>query len=375
MSIKLFHTADVHIGMQFASNLYSEDVRAGLIEARFITLQRMVAEANKRQCDLFVIAGDLFDSLKVSVKSITRTAEIISAFTGEFVFVLPGNHDFIDSDENNLWSRFQKAAKPHVIVFEQESPMNFEIGQTKLTVYPGPCRSKHSAENAIGWIANTTRNDATLNIGIAHGAVQGLSPDNDDKYFLMTENELAACNMDMWLLGHTHIFAPKNTGLMKPLYFMPATPEPDGFDCKHEGFAWYIEADDQKKISYEQIKTGMHRFFDVDVTISSEADLDALLKRYEGMPANNALLRLELSGRLPQDVLSKLPDLESQLKGLFYFADVRSGSIKLDIDKSFIEANYSPGSLPWMLLTNVLDKSNDPGAVNLAYELIEGAKQ
>jgi hypothetical protein len=375
MSLKIYHTADVHLGMQFKNGRYSEDIRAALIEARFTTLQHMITEANQRQCDLFVIAGDLFDSLKVSGKIISRAAEIISGFTGEFVFVLPGNHDYVDSADDTVWTRFSKAAKEQVVLCDREEQRTFHVGEQTFSIFPGPCRSKHSAENAIGWIADSVKDDSLINIGIAHGAVAGLSPDNDDKYFLMTEKELADAGMHLWLLGHTHIHYPAKPGLQKPLFFMPATPEPDGFDCKHPGYAWYIEIAENGGIQYEQVQTGFYRFFDVLAEVTSASDLDAICEKWNQPAYKNALVRLTVQGRLPQDALQSLPKFEERMREQTAYFSLNTEKLSLLIDEQFIEKEYSEGSLPYLLLKQLAQKAQDPAVLTIAHELIEGARQ
>lgn len=373
--MKIFHTADVHLGMQFKSGRYPEEVRSSLIEARFETLARMVAEANRRKCDLFVIAGDLFDSLRIGTKVINRAAEIISGFTGEFVFVLPGNHDFIDADEDNVWKKFSTAAKEQLIVCDWEECRTYQLGDETFAIYPGVCRSKHSAENAIGWIADVKKAADAISIGIAHGAVAGLSPDNDDKYFLMSESDLADAKMDVWLLGHTHIFYPAKPGVNKPLFFMPATPEPDGLDCKHAGHAWFIEIDPAKNIRYEQIQTGKYRFYDISAEIASESDFIEVQKKWDKPENKNALMRLTLTGRISQDIYPHLQEFITEFSGLFLFAQVDTEHVRLLIDEAFIDKQYAAGSLPHILLKNIAEKAVDPSVLTLAYELVEGARQ
>ena len=60
MLLKIFHTADLHLGMTFGNRNYPEEVRRQLVEARYQTLERLVELANEAQCRLFLVAGDLF---------------------------------------------------------------------------------------------------------------------------------------------------------------------------------------------------------------------------------------------------------------------------------------------------------------------------
>ena len=106
MPVRILHTADNHIGLPFKQ--YPADVREKLVAERFDALRRLVETANERQADFFVVAGDLFDSLRVPVRDIKKTAEILRGFGGEAVVVVPGNHDHEAGPETEVWKRFRQ---------------------------------------------------------------------------------------------------------------------------------------------------------------------------------------------------------------------------------------------------------------------------
>ncbi len=93
MSIRVFLTSDLHLGMKFAG--YPEAVRAALMEARFSCLDRVVAAANETRSDLLVVAGDLFETVSVARRDVQRAAKSLAAFRGRLAAVMPGNHDYI----------------------------------------------------------------------------------------------------------------------------------------------------------------------------------------------------------------------------------------------------------------------------------------
>jgi len=115
MSLKIFCTSDLHLGMKFANYPdlgmkfanYPGHIRESLVEARFKTLESLIEKANTEKCDLFVVAGDLFDRISVAKGDITRAARILDEFQGHLVTVLPGNHDYIEPDKTNLWTYFE----------------------------------------------------------------------------------------------------------------------------------------------------------------------------------------------------------------------------------------------------------------------------
>ena len=98
--LRIFHCADLHLGLRFSR--YPE----GLGEARFTSLEKMVERANAEACDLFIVAGDLFDTLQVPKRDLLRAAKIISRFD-RVACVLPGNHDFHSGESDDFWKHFE----------------------------------------------------------------------------------------------------------------------------------------------------------------------------------------------------------------------------------------------------------------------------
>ncbi|MFW6149514.1 MAG: metallophosphoesterase family protein, partial [Atribacterota bacterium] len=123
MTIKIFHTADLHLGMRFAG--YPE-IQDKLINSRYETLENMVAIANKEKCDLFVISGDMFDRVTMKVNEIFRAVKALDEFDGELIIILPGNHDFYIKD-SNLWDEFSKHAGDRVLVLKE--PGVYDLSQ------------------------------------------------------------------------------------------------------------------------------------------------------------------------------------------------------------------------------------------------------
>src|SRR5665647_1647417 len=158
--MKIFHTADRHIGMKF--NNYPEPVRSQLKQARGDVLGKMVSIANKQECNIFVVAGDLFDSINGNTKkSIGEVVTALKGFHGECVLVMPGNHDY-DNNMVELWNNFQELSQDihNIVIINQERPYSLADWDLNAVVYPAPCHSKHSDVNNIGWIKEEMTKEA-----------------------------------------------------------------------------------------------------------------------------------------------------------------------------------------------------------------------
>jgi len=146
--IKIFHTSDVHLGLKFMRARYSDATRTFLVEARMKTLATMVEMATERQCDLFVVAGDLFDTTGVPKKLVRDAAEVLRRFEGTVV-VLPGNHDYVKANDDTIWPAFEEQLGEGNILLQGEEPCDLRPN-LNCVLFPGVCKAKHSRENAIG---------------------------------------------------------------------------------------------------------------------------------------------------------------------------------------------------------------------------------
>lgn len=369
MGVKIFLTGDLHIGMKFRN--YPESLGKLLVEARFDSLKRMVNTANDEKCNIFAVAGDLFDSIKISSRDIEKVVKILSEFSGECTLVMPGNHDY-DNGMVDLWKRFKDKMTENIILLNENRPYSLKNYSLNAAAYPAFCSAKHSESNNLNWLKELEEYDGeSCHIGLAHGSLSGLSPDMEGSYFPMTENELLNIPMDVWLLGHTHISYPYNENTISEKIFNAGTPEPDGFDCNHNGNAWIIDIDDKKIVRGKRIETGKYKFYDIKRRISDMESLQGIKDEFLKDSPENILLRLSISGRVSEDVLNSRQDFyEDMEKNLAYFK-IDDSDLMVKISKEDIKKEFTEGSFPYKFLNEV---SDDEEALQIAYEIIREVK-
>jgi len=374
LPLKILHTADLHLGMTFRNRNYSEEVREQLTEARFNTLERLVERANEEKCGLFVIAGDLFHRVNVASDIIERTCDLLSRFRG-CLAILPGNHDHYEP-YGSLWIELKnKAAEELLLLTEQQVyPLN-DYG-IDAVIYPATCTAKHSPENRLGWIKNLgEKPEARWHIGVAHGAVKGISPDFENQYYPMEENELVSTGMDIWCLGHTHVRYPDREQVEKAPFLYCGTPEPDGFDCRHGGYAWIIEVDEHGDSFSQSIETGSFRFYEMKQRVMNWADLEELDRGLATTsPPQKKLVKIKLSGTLPEEEYNCRQQFYEQIRETYLHVELDDSELSMEITPEVISASYPEGSFPYRLLNRLAEK-NDREALQIAYRLIEEVKQ
>jgi exonuclease SbcD len=382
--LKILASADYHLGMKFAGY---PSVQRELAEARFLTLKRLVDTANESGCALFLIAGDLFHRVSVSARDVERAAEVLNGFHGQLVAVLPGNHDFYSGNSSSLWSRFGEAAGDRILLLHEPRVYDLNHYDLKILLYAGPCDSKHSKSNAISWLGDrvpqaedTETNRQDFRIGVAHGSLEGVSPDAQGVYFPMKHKQLDEAPVDLWIIGHTHRQHPCDIREIKvgaddptPV-LIPGTPEPDGFDCRHGGTAWMIETDENQQIRLQSLATGTYRFIREEQTLESAPDLQRLVKELESADQARTLLRLKLDGRLDADQLVELRRYLAEAENSFLHAQIDHSGVLERISEQNVEAEFTEGSFPYRLLKHLITKK-DFEALQTAYILLQEQKR
>ena len=370
-SIRIVHTADNHIGKQFRN--YPPAVKDRLVNERFEALQRIVDRANDVAAHFIVVAGDLFDNHNVAARDIRRVGDILSKCNGE-VLILPGNHDFYEKTSNGFWQRFQQLnPQDNLQILGEYEPVEYNIGERKVTFYPAACQSKHSPENMIGWVCEYPKGSDALNIGIAHGNVEGLGL-GTDRYFNMHPAELRSAGMDCWLLGHIHVPYPEQASSINPGFLFAATHTPDSFDYKKDGYCWYLEFDAEKKLKMEQWSTGALKFYQYSFTMLSEGDIEAMNAVLKKIDPETSLVKIHLSGRLTRENLKQLNRECALLKEAILFCEIHN-TVGLNIDRTFINGQYTQASLPHKLLISLADEEPNDLALQLAQQLMEEVKK
>lgn len=373
--LKLFLTGDNHIGLKYAGHEQS----AVLAAKRISAFENMVYAANEEECDLFVIAGDLFENTySVAKRDIQLVLKHLSAFRGTVV-VLPGNHDYYDKD-SKLWQTFETIVKEYdnILLLSQYRPYELYLEEERVVLYPAPCTSVHSApgENNLGWIKQLMIADGSAYlVGIAHGAVEGETIDNEGQYFLMKRSELESIPVDVWLLGHTHVPFPR--GLKQDEFtacepiFNAGTHVQTDVSCNTEGKCFVIEIDENKKVRAKEYASGNLWFYRKHISVSAGM-LQSKISEALAHISPSSVVELIISGAVSEEEYEDRAEiLENALTGYLEVSYYDGGLSKL-ITKELIEAEFSEMSFAASLLKALLD---EPKEAQLLYEVLRELKE
>lgn len=375
--IKIFVTGDNHFGKKY--DRYPE-IRDRLVDNRFVCFEKMVEKAEQEGCDIFAVTGDLFDNCSSIRKSdVERVVRILAGFAGR-VLVLPGNHDYYTGEEK-VWKDFDDALRTcdnNIIRLDRFESYPIEIAEETVVIYPAFCRSKHSRENNLGWIKEmSVPKSGQINVGMAHGAIEGVTPDMQKEYFLMTEPELQAIPMDVWLVGHTHIPYPGGLSEDEEIggyrIFNAGTHAQTDLHNNTRGYGFIISVDkqgDKAQVSAKKYQSGTIFFYDIAVRVSSaEGDsLEALLQEKLDPLEAESVVRLTVTGSVFSEEYSRRRELYKKYCDRFLSWELQDDELHEEITLDRVREEFAESSFAAKLMEAL---QGDQTELQMAYELLQ----
>lgn len=386
--IRIFETGDLHIGRKYADKNKHPEGKA-LAEKRREALNEIIEHANLEKCDFLTVTGDLFDNTNINSigkKAISGVVEEFAKFQGT-VLILPGNHDYYARDTvADVWQYFMKESegKDNIVFLNSFEPYDFIVGEDKVIIYPAYCQEKTAANNNLGWIKELDlHEDDVYKIGMAHGALKGQTIDNNEAYFLMTEQELNDIAVDLWLIGHTHVMFPRElTEEYKETnskIFNAGTHVQTDVHNDTDGNCFIIEIDketsDKTIIRAKRYLSGNVFFKRISVQVEpngSGHELKEAITKVVADIALNTSVSLEISGTVSRDEYKLREQIYAECLDKFFEHPRPNDSELLEhISEEFIKSEFAEFSFPAKLLMKLID---DPKKAQMAYDLLISKK-
>lgn len=304
MPLKILHTADVHLGAKFLGlGKKGHEQRSRLLQVFEDTVNLAIRE----KVDLFLVAGDLFDSNEVSKTLLAQVAyrfQDLSA-VGIPVFISPGTHDPYGPD--SVYRASELSSIEGVTIFDSEEMLGVPVPGLDCVVYGNanmkPFKNRYPLDSLR--VGEGTR----WNVGVMHASFE--IPDLVDDTYVVTPEQVAACRLDYLALGHIHSYSDRSRGIVTAFY--PGSPEMVRMQKGGAGNVLVVELGDEETW-VRPFHTGRIKFEEVNIK-AEEATTAALVALLEQRADPDKVLQLNVEGFRPpgysraEDVLEGLPEM------------------------------------------------------------------
>ncbi len=327
--MRLIHCADLHLDSRLTSNLSKEKARERNAEL-LRTFERMVDYAAVNGVDAILIAGDLFDTRKISANARNIVWDAVCGHGDILFFYLQGNHD-----------------TGHFFADREEIPENLKLFDSSWRHYPiGSGRVvvsglELSGENAAGAWHSLVLDPSRFNIVMLHG--QESESGAKDSAEVIRLRDLKNKGIDHLALGHVHSFKAGRIDA-RGVWCYPGCLDGRGFDeCGDHGFI-LLDVDEETGTCTRQfVPFASRRLYTVPVDISGcERPLE-MAERIEAAIAEQEisgedLIKVVLTGEVDVENEIDLDYLQKRLEPDFYFVKIADETaLRVDADRFYLD--------------------------------------
>jgi DNA repair protein SbcD/Mre11 len=328
--LRILHTADVHLGARHAD---LGDVAAGQRERQFAAFKTTVELALGEKVDIFLIAGDLFDSNTQPSRLVERVAAELARLVRARIrtVIIPGTHDVYD--HASVYRAYDLKAlagsKPNDEFVTVLTPENPEVLFTACDalVVSSVFETKRAPHSPLRNMKVGTDTRATWKIGVVHAAV-AISGKTDGDEVVVTKDEIAATGLDYLALGHWHSTQHAKAGHVA--YGYSGAPEPVAVDQDRAGKVLIVTLDESrgtKSVAFEERTVGKTTFEKVDLDAATITSQPELVTRLATRANPDLVLDVRLKGVRADDLDLDMDEVESALRRSFLKVRVRDASM------------------------------------------------
>jgi len=320
--VRFIQFSDVHLDASLRqSKLALPDEQR---QDRLREIKGIVAEAcclaRKRDCDLILIPGDLFDDESASFDTIQFLIDTFRSVAPLPIFITPGNHDpYLPQSPYNCDFLAEKEIPPwpeNVHVFSTNAfetvhvPEREDVAVTGISnIGRGMERTRLHGERILS--ERIPLPAVELNIAIFHGSREPFPP-GKEATMPFSDEELFSQDFHYAAIGHYHTYAEirDQKGRIRGAYSgMPASQR---LNEHGEKSVLLGEISEDKTVSLERVKLDRRTLHIVEVDCSGCTHSEAVIRKIEeearkASQNKDDMLFIRLEGRFPHGSDLDLP--------------------------------------------------------------------
>ena len=311
--VSFIHTADLHLGKSFQElGNHGSKLRHHIIAA----LNRGVEVARDRAVDLFLIAGDLFDSTAPSREalSVLEAAFARLSESGIRAVVIPGTHDPAGSRAFSSPILYSRPRQVFVITPEEPVRIFEDLDLAVGAWFPLRGRAREWTGPPRGW-----GRDRTFRVAMAHGSALPAMGDEGPED-LLPEFLLHDPEIHYLALGHHHGARPVDEAVM-PAYYS-GSPEMLAMDQKEAGYVLHVVLDaggKQIRAAVDKVRVGSLRYLKLRLDAAEVAAGRDLNREIERAADPDLFFEVALEGTAALDAMVPDPaELERRYAPAFF---------------------------------------------------------
>lgn len=310
--ISFIHAADLHLDSPFKGLAdVPENILQDVRESTFHALHQLVEQAIRLQVDFVLLAGDLFDNERQSLKAQLRLRHAFERLDKHDIpaYLSYGNHDYLQGNVHPV------SYPDNVFIFPDGNIRHFiheKNGEKMAAIYGFSYEERTVTENMAKQFRTIAgQNDIPYHIAMLHGSL-GNSLEHDT-YAPFHISDLTGKNFDYWALGHIH--QREIVRKQRPAIVYPGNTQ--GRSSKENGQkGCYHVVMNRQNVSLTFLPLASLEFHTLDMTVNEQHEIHELermlIEQVTQIKSNKVsqLIKLRLTTeKLLFDVYEELIDI------------------------------------------------------------------
>ncbi len=304
--MKIIHTSDIHLASKLTTRLPSSKIASRRRELTQNFL-RMCSEGMKEGVSAVIIAGDLFDTEKITRRELDSLLAIMERAENITFFYLPGNHE-----------------RDAIFTSGEQMPKNLLFFGKEWTYYKlGNVTVAGRSETSADMFETLSLSVYDRNIVVLHGELRDKSSENG----VIGLSDASGRNIDYMALGHYHTYAQRVID-KRGVAVYSGTPEGRGFDETGDmGFS--LIHCDEGGVRHKFIPFAKRRLYTVDVDVTGALRTVDVERRISEATANihsDNLIRVNFIGERELELRCDKAFLTDRFSEKFYYFEIKDSS-------------------------------------------------
>ena len=322
--MKIIHCSDIHLDSGMETNLPPKKARERNYELR-LTFARMISYAKENGVSVIMIAGDLFDTERVSSDTSSFVLDEMRGAPDMDFLYLRGNHD-------ESRRAFAAQELPENLKLFSDEWRYYEYGDTVIAGI------EMNRENSMTMYDSLHTEPGKTNIVMLHG--QESTQKGEE---LVCISELRGKNIKYLALGHLHSFRKQKLDVDSE-YCYCGCLEGRGFDeCGEKGFVLLDVKDGTVRTEFIPFAKRTLHDITVDITgKTTESEIRAAIQaeaQTAGVPPED-MVKFTLHGEYTPETNKDISFLQKRLENDYYFVKIKDET-RLHIEKGSYENDIS----------------------------------
>ena len=304
--MKIIHTSDLHLCSPLTAKLrgaQASERRRELADS----FSRTVRDGIEMGVSAVIIAGDLFDSRKVSRKAVSSAIATIEAAEKITFFYLPGNHEGDALLESGL-----------------PLPENLKIFGSDWTYYTlDNVTFAGRSECADGMFDTLTLDHGKINVAVLHGELR----DRSASPASIGLKEASGRGISYLALGHYHTYGVVSLADGSDAVYC-GSPEGRGFDEVGE-LGYCLVETDGTGVSHRFVKSALRSIRIVNADVTGAATQSEVERRcadaLKGIPSSD-LVRIVTVGERSPELRIDTDSIERRFYDGYYYFEAKDSS-------------------------------------------------